>query len=135
MPIQNIPFLNEHPYLAIKIINPHTGLEQKLFGLVDTGADECTIPALYAPLLGHNLTMGNPKTAATAGGPATGFGHTTTIEIYDHRSGDLLFTITNVIVDYMPGLHIPLLGVKHFLEKFELNIHYPNKVFSIRQPR
>jgi hypothetical protein len=37
-------------------------------------------------------------------------------------------------VDYMPNLHIPLLGVKSFLSNFILTVDYPNKVFSLTIP-
>jgi hypothetical protein len=133
MPIRNISFVHDRPLLPIRVINPHTGNTQSLLGIVDTGADECCIPANYASLLGHNLHLGQPKDFNTGGGLATGYGHTTTIEIYDY-SNQLLFSINNVLIDYMPKLHVPLLGVKHFLDRFELNVHYPKKNFSIKWP-
>ena len=46
------------PWLPVTIHNPHTKLSIKVYGLIDTGADECAIPAEYAPLLGHNLQAG-----------------------------------------------------------------------------
>lgn len=140
MPIRNFPFCTisptdaiARPWLPIKIINPHTGQSQKFAGIVDTGADACTIPASLAPLLGHTLLNGTCKTSASAGGPAKGYAHTTRIEIYD-LSDNLLHTINDIPLDFMVGLHVPLLGVQHFLDQFELNIHYPQKNFSIRWP-
>jgi hypothetical protein len=58
MPIDNFPFTEigggrSSPLLRIRIINPHTGLSFLTSGLIDTGADQCAIPALFAPLLGH----------------------------------------------------------------------------------
>ena len=37
----------------------------------------------------------------------------------------------NVLIDFMLNLYVPLLGVKNFLNKFILEIDYPNKVLSI----
>jgi len=56
MPIHNFPFTSIRPgdtpraWLPIRIINPTNGLIQNAYGLIDTGADECSIPASYASL-------------------------------------------------------------------------------------
>ncbi|MBI4650837.1 hypothetical protein HY745_06045 [Candidatus Desantisbacteria bacterium] len=42
------------------------------------------------------------------------------------------FKIDNVLIDFMPNLKIPLLGVKSFLSNFILTIDYPKKCFSIK---
>lgn len=138
MPIRDIPFHltsdnNYRPWLPIKIINPHTGQSQRTIGLVDTGADECTIPADMAGLLGHVLSRGPAKRSKTAGGSVTGYTHTTKIEIYDFQD-KLLHTIYDIPVDFLPGLHVPLLGVEHFLDQFDLHISYPKRIFSILKP-
>lgn len=54
--------------LPIKIINPQSGKSYKTFGLIDTGATECAIPAVIANLLGHDLTKGKPKEINTGNG-------------------------------------------------------------------
>jgi len=36
-------------------------MEIKVYGLIDTGADECAFPASFATLLGHNLQAGQVK--------------------------------------------------------------------------
>jgi hypothetical protein len=41
------------------------------------------------------------------------------------------FATEDVLIDFMPNLHIPLLGVKSFLNTFILKIDYPNRLFSI----
>ncbi len=138
MPIRNFPFLGnmdslKRPWLPIRIINPHTGLSVKVLGLIDTGADDCSIPATFAPALGHNLVNGIPKQFKTAGGIAIGYSHTTRIEIYD-LNDRLLYAINETPIDFMPQLHIPLLGVRQFLDRFELHVHYPKKTFSIKYP-
>ena len=137
MPIRNFPFLGTsdamRPWLPIKIINPHTNQSVSCFALIDTGADECSIPAALAPALGHNLSNGTPKFTKTAGGPATAYSHTTKIEIYGFDD-KLLYTINDTPIDFMPTLNVPLLGVKQFLDQFEVHIHYPKKTFSIKYP-
>jgi len=61
MPITDFPFLclapdnRPRPWLPVKITNPHTGLSMATYGLIDTGADECTMPAYIAAQLGHDL--------------------------------------------------------------------------------
>jgi len=138
MPIRNFPFLGsagdtKRPWLPIKIVNPHTNQSMKIIGLVDTGADECTIPAEFAAMLGHTLQNGASKMSNTAGGPGKGWLHTTRIEIYNLQD-QLIYTINDTPLDFMEGLHIPLLGVSHFLDNFQLHIDYPKKNFSITWP-
>jgi hypothetical protein len=146
MPIDNFPFLRagitdptSRPWLFVQITNPDTGQSITTVGLVDTGADECSLPALYAELLGHNLTAGVPKTINTGNGQTTAFGHTCTIDIFDTSlifSGrqKIVHTIPKTPIDFMPNLHCVLLGVKTFLSSFILTVDYPKLIFSIRKP-
>ncbi len=75
MPIDNCPFVSfkKHlrPYLALNIINPHTKKRIGTYGLIDTGADECAIPAGFAHVLGHDLLAGIAKTVSTGNGETT----------------------------------------------------------------
>ena len=140
MPLKDCPFLKlskediPRPLLPINIINPHTGLSYATFGIIDTGADECAIPAGIASILGHNLQAGSVKTIGTGNGETIAFAHTTKFEIYDPLSFKLAYTILDTPIDFMPNLHVVLLGVNSFLSKFVLNIDYPRKVFSISSP-
>jgi len=67
MAIRNYPFSIirpgdlPRPYLPVAILNPDTNMEIKVYGLIDTGADECAFPASFATLLGHNLQAGQVK--------------------------------------------------------------------------
>jgi len=141
MPIRNFPFLLipkdelPRPWLPIRIINPYTGLFIETLGLVDTGADDCAVPAFFAEELGHKLKKGSPKTVRTAGGLITAYSHTTQIKIYDIRTKKCVYTIKETLIDFMPNLHCVLLGVKDFLERFELHINYPKFTFSIKHPK
>lgn len=130
MLIENYPFTITRPgdiarpYLPITIINPENGKQLNIFTLVDTGADECAFPASFATPLGHNLQSGYQKKISTGNGITIAYGHTINIKAFG-------FTSENAIIDFMPNLHIPLLGVRSFLNNFILKIDYPNKKFSI----
>jgi len=130
MPIRNYPFSIirrgdlARPYLPVTIVNPDIPKQLKVYALIDTGADECAFPASFAPILGHNLQAGYSKRISTGNGISTAYSHTTRIIIEG-------FSTQEVLVDFMPNLNIPLLGVKSFLSNFILTVDYPNRVFSL----
>jgi predicted aspartyl protease len=130
MPIRNYPFSIirrgdlGRPYLPVTIVNPDIPKQLKVYALIDTGADECAFPASFAPILGHNLQAGYGKRISTGNGITTAYSHTTRIIIEG-------FSTQEVLVDFMPNLNIPLLGVKSFLSNFILTVDYPNRVFSL----
>jgi len=133
MPVRNYPFSVvrpgdiPRPYLPVTIANRGTNREIKVYALIDTGADECAFPASFSPLLGHNLQAGQLKRISTGNGITIAYSHTSQIIIEG-------FSTKDVLVDFMPNLNIPLLGVKSFLSNFILTIDYPNKVFSLLLP-
>jgi len=135
MDILKFPFLRLHkydlprPWLPIVIGNLHSDPPKiiRTYGLIDTGADECAIPAGYASLLGHNLQDGVQKIINTGNGPSIAYSHTLCIDVQGIRSD-------NVLIDFMPNLSVILLGVSNFLEKFVLAVDYPNNTFSLRKP-
>lgn len=133
MQLIDIPFrqLSRHdtprPWMPVIIINPHANKRITVLALIDTGADECAIPASYAPLLGHDLLAGQVKQVKTGNGLTTAYSHTTSIEVGS-------FTAQNVLIDFMPNLHVVLLGAKSFLSHFILTIDYPRKSFSLATP-
>jgi predicted aspartyl protease len=134
MPIVKCPFTSGRPILPLRIINPHTGQAHRAAGLIDTGADECAVPAYIASVIGHNLTAGGRKQIRTGNGLTTAFSHTTRLEIFHPATQRLLFTIADAPIDFLPNLHMILLGVKSFLSQFILTIDYPQKSFSVRKP-
>lgn len=139
MPIKDCPFTNcgnniYRPLLPIRIINPHTRKGYKTLGLIDTGADDCAVPAVFAPILGHNLQAGESKVISTGNGETIAYAHTTKVEIYHPETEELLYIIDETPMDFMPNLHVTLLGVNSFLNRFILKIDYPAKRFSIRYP-
>jgi len=130
MLVENYPFTVirpsnvARPYLPLTIINPENKKQLNVFAMLDTGADECAFPATFAAPLGHNLQSGYQKNVSTGNGITIAYGHTVNIKAFN-------FTVENVLVDFMPNLYIPLLGVKSFLSNFTVTIDYPNKKFSI----
>lgn len=132
MDLIDIPFIRAHPddvprpWLPVTIKNPHTGKSQRVLGLIDTGADECAVPAGYAPLLGHDLQAGISKSINTGNGITTAYAHTLCFEIDGIH-------IDNVMIDFLPNLRVVLIGVKSFLSRFVVTIDYKNNTFSLRQ--
>ncbi|MFA6217703.1 MAG: hypothetical protein WDL87_08665 [Candidatus Omnitrophota bacterium] len=130
MKIENIPFRKLSPndvarmWLPVTITNPITNKNIRVFGLIDTGADECALPAVYASQLGHNLQAGKEKEINTGNGITIAYSHTVSIKSYEFSSKETL-------IDFMPNLFVPLLGVKSFLNHFILTVNYPCQVFSL----
>jgi predicted aspartyl protease len=115
------------PFLPVTVINPGNGKRIWILALPDTGADECALPASFARVPGHNLQAGHQKMVSTGNGVTVVYGHMTRIEIDG-------FTTQDVLIDFMPNLFIPLLGVRSFLSNFVLTIDYSNKTFSLKLP-
>jgi len=112
------------PWLEITIKNPHTSKELKTYGLIDTGADECALPALFAPILGHNLQSGEAKQIDTVNGQTQAYSHTMCLKVDD-------IEIDDISIDFLPNLKVVLLGMKNFLANFILTVDYPRNVFSL----
>ncbi len=77
-------------------------------------------------MIGHNLQAGVSKEINTGNGITIAYSHTVRIEIANYHIDDTL-------IDFMPNLYVPLLGVKSFLSNFILTINYPKKVFSLEK--
>ncbi len=123
--------------LPIRIVNPDTGIGIPAWGLIDTGADDCAIPARFASMIGHNLQMGRERRVGTGNGVTTAYAHKTNIEIFKIEGDTVLENVivenvTETPIDYMPNLDTVLLGVDKFLNRFVLQIDYPRCCFSIR---
>jgi len=140
MPITSYPFSAvipgqmARPMLPIEIHNPHTGLSTRTWALIDTGADDCAMPAQYAAILGHDLLKGAVKKIGTGNGETNAYAHTTKIDIFGAGNGAPLYTITDTPIDFMPNLGVVLLGVRNFMSRFVLTVDYPNQCFSLKNP-
>lgn len=132
MEVLEKPFTKLHPndiprpWLPVIIRNPHTNQSVSVYGLIDTGADECAVPAGLAPLIGHNLQSGIAKTINTGNGPTTAYAHTLCFETDGIK-------VDNVLIDFLPNLNVVLIGVKSFLSNFILTIDYKNYTFSLKK--
>lgn len=102
------------PMLPVRISNPATGLFLDAWGVVDTGADDCAVPALWA------------------------YAHTTRIDIFRAPPGSKaagpVYTIADAPIDFLPNLGCVLLGTKSFLSRFILTIDYPRQYLTLRMP-
>jgi len=120
-----------HPYIPIRIRNPHTGQSCDAYGLIDTGADACFFPGWLAEQLGHDLNKGlHPSKIMTGNGEATASEHTLRLEVKD-ITGKSIYIVNDALVQVMPNLNVILLGVSMFLEHFVLTVNYPKQTFSI----
>ena len=97
------------PMLPIVIKNRNTGDSIFAWGLIDTGADSCAIPAKYADILGHRLKAGDKINIGTGNGSTCAYAHTTEIDIlsvdnhgYVDVNPDKLFSIPETKIHYMP---------------------------------
>ncbi len=66
MLIRDCPFTQcdgniSRPFLPVRIINPKTRKGLLTLGLIDTGADECSIPGDLAKVLEYDLATGKKK--------------------------------------------------------------------------
>ena len=139
MPISNFAFTDigdgfARPFLLTKIVNPFNGNHVLCFGLVDTGADDCSVPASIAKSLGHDLQAGRQKEIGTGNGMSIAYEHTVRFEILHPISKKPLYIIQDTPVDFMPNLPLVLLGTQNFLSRFILTINYPLKTLSTRYP-
>lgn len=138
MPIRNYSFKPLggmlRPILPIVIINPHSNKSHKTLGIIDTGADTCTISREIADILGHNMEKGDKGEATSVGAKVQTWLHTTTINMLDFNS-KIFHTIKNAKIEYVDNFDYVVLGVEDFLEKYRLEIDYPKRRFSIRRSR
>jgi len=143
MPIIDFPFLKaspnsiRRPMLFIKITNPSTGYTLDTVGIIDTGADACAVPAAFGDMLGYMVQDGVPKPVGTGNGLTTAYSHTCRLDIYHTASllngnAEVIYTTSEVQIDFMENLHIVLLGVNDFLGQFFLGVDYPAQLFSVR---
>jgi len=143
MPIVNFPFLRtspnsiKRPMLIVRITNPSSGLSIDTAGIIDTGADACAVPAPYANILGYKLKDGTPKPVGTGNGLTTAYSHICRLDVYhtewlQRGNSEVIYTTSEVEIDFMPNLPVVLLGVGDFLGQFFLGIDYPAQLFSVR---
>jgi len=52
-----------------------------------------------------------------------------------NKKQQVVYTIENTLIDFMPNLHCALLGIETFLNNFIVTIDYPRQVFSVIKPK
>lgn len=139
MPIHDCPLTYSDggslvAYLPVTIINPRTGDCIRTKGLIDTGADECSIPSGFAKKLGHKLYSGTKTQVTTGKGLTAAWSHTTIFLIHHPDTSEVIYTTPEVPIDYMKDLPTVLLGVNSFLSRFVITLDYPKNVFSLTKP-
>ncbi len=127
--------ISYRPLLPIEINNPENNEKISTLAMIDTGADECCIPHQFAILLGHKLFNVNPVNLGTVGGVTKAYPHSTKINIIwvSHNKKEVIHSINNAPVNYVKDIKEPLLGIKNFLEYFEIKINYPKKYFTLEK--
>jgi hypothetical protein len=138
MPLRDCPIIqfndkDLYVKLPIRIINPITQASLNTYGVIDTGASGCAIPAAIAQALGYGLTDDHKNSVITGGGSTEAYRFNTTIEVRHPVSlgNNIIFTINNEPIDFIINLPLVLLGTKEFLSNFVLRIDYPRKRFSL----
>jgi len=138
MPIRNCPIIqfdkrDLYVKLPITIINPQNQKTYNTYGIIDTGATKCVIPAAIIGILGFDTTNCKDVSVMTGSGQSIAHCLITSMIIRHPINPDknIVLKIDNVLINYMPNLNIVLLGVEEFLSKFVLNIDYKRRVFSL----
>jgi len=130
MPRKTFPFKAvkdgdlKRPYLPVKIINKDSGRIIRISALIDTGADECAMPVIFAKILGHDLEKGAARPVITGGGVVTAWRHTAILSVEG-------FPDREAVIDFVPALQSPLIGVRSFLSDFILTVDYPGENFTL----
>jgi len=140
-PFQAKGFTKLSPILPIIIVNPDNGFVFPTWGLIDTGADDTSIPEHIAKKLGHDIKSVRPYSGYAAGGIIDVYKHTFSIDILSMNENgqvnenDTIIKISRRRIGVISDLHCVLLGVEDFLKKYVVTIDYPRQVFSIRKPK
>lgn len=155
MPIRNYPFISvelvgstvrisikgpqARPRLWIRITNPDTNSALEWPAIIDTGADACACPVQVASQLGYDLMSVKSEKVNTAKGKTNVYPHKSKLEILEVLATatpgpKVLYTTSDVTMNFTEGLPDILLGRKQFLNKFILTIDYIRRTSSLRLP-
>lgn len=109
------------------LVNPETGREIDLMGLIDTGADRCAVPVTIAEILGYDLSQ-CPVSIVKGVGSVRGYNSLARIKI---RS----LTFDDVPCVFLERVEMVVaLGTENFLEHFLLRMNYPRDIFEMIYP-
>lgn len=134
------------PLLLVVFTNPKTGSELATYPLLDTGAFFCALPKRYAKILGFSLWKLKRRVFGTGAGKTRAYLATCDISIQvqpeqipdesqqGNHTCDSFDIIRGVTVAFMPKLKDALIGVHGVLDKYNINVDFPNDEFSLSLP-
>ncbi len=110
-------------YRPVIPINLCKGMKQVVFdALIDSGADECTLPGWVAETLGHNLYKGKQRIFSGIGGSVLAYLHKTRLIVYKYEF------ITDVYYSHeWDDMPFGLLGQNGFFSKFSVHFNLKDK--------
>ncbi len=129
--LRKVSGLYYHAFVPITITNPANDKFIHTYGMLDTGASCCNIPAAMARRLGHNVEKGKENITLGAGGDTVGYLHTAKIEMMHPTTFKCFHTISACLIDCPVGLPHVLLGVSAFMADYKLIMDYPKGKFSL----
>ncbi|MFA6291125.1 MAG: hypothetical protein WC637_05050 [Victivallales bacterium] len=119
-----------HTFVPVKISNPRTGQSKRIYGLADTGADKCLLPADLTMELGHNLNGVGVKGSLNIGieqREVQVYLHTFKIELLAPDEMTSVWSSPEIEVDCSESDPPVLLGALDFLRNFKLTVDYSNE--------
>jgi hypothetical protein len=114
--------------MTVRVHGPR-GASRTVDMLVDTGADEVMLPAMYLPLLGFDPTQAQQRTLRGVGGPVVLNYFAVEMELVASPTNRLRWR-TNVGFGRTPG-GLGLFGVAGGLEFFHLSMNVIDGWFSL----
>jgi hypothetical protein len=114
---QGKPEENLRPALQIIVHGPKARIPTR--GIVDSGADESSLPIVFAGTLGIDLSECEHATCITAGGPTDQFTWGEMIEVQLQHMQNRRVPIKAVFV---AGLGVVLLGRRDFFQAFRVTV-------------
>ncbi len=123
-----------HPRLYVAISNPFTGATVNIWGLIDTGADASLFPEELATILGHRLKGNGVKSSFSTGieqKRIATYKHTFRIDLISPSLKKAVWSTGNLEVDCAETNPPVLFGVQGFLKNFDLNVDYPNEIYTL----
>lgn len=112
------------PIIPIKLSK---GMKRIVFdALVDSGADECTLPGWIADTLGHSIYRGEQRIFSGIGGAVLAYLHKTRLAI------DKYEFMTDVFYSHeWDDMPFGLLGQSGFFSQFNVQFNYKDKEFRL----
>lgn len=138
---QIYPFIDNgngvyRPFVPIRIINPLDNINILLYGLLDTGADECIFPKFICEATNHNLKGEGVISSDSQGvgqGSVTNWKHTFIIELLTPDKKTVFWRSKQNLIGCLDHDSAPpLLGFKNFMVNFRITFNYPTKRIIIQ---